>query len=144
MGRDPAALRARRELRTHQAAAKSVGFGSYWAPPVRRHRLRRPRRALVLGAFVVLVVALVVGVTAIRRRALHASLAESQAVPAAAPGLRIPAQIAPSTPGHVSTLRGLVDAATSLTADGEPVTLEPGGAFSVHILQGEQEIQLVA
>src|SRR5689334_16723752 len=141
MGRDPAALRARRELRTHRAAAKSVGFGSYWAPPKRRRR-PPPRRYVVLGALLVIGLGPLVGVTATRRRPLDASLAGTQTPSSGAPVLRIPTQIAPSTPGFVSTLRGLVDATSSLTADGESVALEPGGAFSVHILQGEQEVRL--
>ena len=52
--------------------------------------------------------------------------------------------IAPSVPGFVSTLRGLVDGATALTVDGEPVALEPGGAFSVYIAQGATAVELVA
>ena len=56
----------------------------------------------------------------------------------------VPEAIAPSVPGFVSTLRGLVDGATVLTVDGEPVALEPGGAFSVYIAQGATAVELVA
>jgi hypothetical protein len=44
----------------------------------------------------------------------------------------------------VTALRGLVDPGTSLTADGVPVTLEPGGAFSIYIPQGATAINLIA
>jgi hypothetical protein len=66
--------------------------------------------------------------------------------PAAAngPRLRVPARIAPSTPGHVTALRGLVDPGTSLTADGAPVPLEPGGAFTIYLPQRATEVHLLA
>ena len=63
---------------------------------------------------------------------------------AAGPQVWVPEAIAPSVPGFVNTLRGLVDGATVLTADGEPVALEPGGAFSVYIAQGATAVELVA
>ena len=62
----------------------------------------------------------------------------------AGPQVWVPASVAPSVPGFVSTLRGLVDGATALTVDGEPVALEPGGAFSAYIAQGATAIELVA
>ena len=62
----------------------------------------------------------------------------------AAPRLSVPSAVAPSVPGFVSTLRGLVDGAESLTVNGEPVAIEPGGAFTWLIAQGTPEIQLVA
>jgi hypothetical protein len=80
-----------------------------------------------------------------RDRGIQATVAAPRSVAsAAAPSLRVPPQIAPSTPGFVSTLRGLVDGAASLTANGEHVELEPGGAFTVHILQDVTKIRLVA
>ena len=56
----------------------------------------------------------------------------------------VPAAIAPSVPGFVSTLRGLTDGAASLTANGAPVALEPGGSFTMYIPQGTTEIRLAA
>ena len=56
----------------------------------------------------------------------------------------MPGSVAPSVPGFVSPLRGLVDGATVLSVDGAPVALEPGGAFSVHIAQGAPAVELVA
>jgi hypothetical protein len=65
-------------------------------------------------------------------------------VVAGGPRVWVPEAIAPSVPGFVSTLRGLVDGATALTADGAPVTIEPGGAFSVFVAQGATAVELVA
>ena len=62
----------------------------------------------------------------------------------ARPSISVPREISPSVPGFVSTLRGLVEGAATLTVNGEPVALEPGGAFTVHIAQGETHLQLVA
>jgi len=47
-------------------------------------------------------------------------------------------------PGSVSSLRGLADPASTLTANGEPVPLDAGGSFEVFIPQAWTEIQLVA
>ncbi len=44
----------------------------------------------------------------------------------------------------MSALRGLVDVGSSLTADGAPVTLEPGGAFTLYLPQGATEVHLLA
>ena len=52
--------------------------------------------------------------------------------------------IAPSVPGFVNSLRGLVDGTASLTANGEPVALEPGGAFTILIPQNTPEVRLLA
>ncbi len=52
--------------------------------------------------------------------------------------------IAPSVPGFVNSLRGLVDDTASLTANGEPVALEPGGAFTMLIPQDTTEVRLLA
>lgn len=62
----------------------------------------------------------------------------------AGPALSVPEAIAPSVPGFVSTLRGLVDGATSITANGEPVAIEPGGQFRMYIAQGVTQISLAA
>jgi hypothetical protein len=61
-------------------------------------------------------------------------------------GARImaPPEIRPSVPGFVSTLRGLVDGATSLTANGVPIEIEPGGQFRVHLAQGLTGLTLAA
>ena len=49
------------------------------------------------------------------------------------PRVMVPQAIAPSVPGFVNSLRGLVDNTASLTANGQPVALEPGGAFTILI-----------
>lgn len=50
----------------------------------------------------------------------------------------------PSTPGDVSTLRGIADGAVSLTANGEPIALQPGGLFRIHLPQGLNALRLSA
>ena len=60
------------------------------------------------------------------------------------PKVMVPAAIAPSVPGFVSTLRGLTDGAATLTANGAPVAIEPGGSFTMYIPQGTTEVRLVA
>ena len=55
-----------------------------------------------------------------------------------------PRPMTPSVPGFVSTLRGLVDNTSALSANGAPVALEPGGAFTIYIPQGTTEVRLVA
>ena len=73
-----------------------------------------------------------------------ASPATPDAAGGAGPQLLVPDAIAQSVPGFVSTLRGLVDGAVSVTADGAPVTIEPGGQFRMYIPQGVTEIRLAA
>jgi len=79
----------------------------------------------------------------------RAAPVEPVGVPAAsvatrAPVLHVPAAVSPSVPGYVNALRGLVDDAVSVTADGAPLTIEPGGAFTMLIPQGTTEIRLAA
>ena len=60
------------------------------------------------------------------------------------PRVMVPQAIAPSSPGFVNSLRGLVDNTSSLTANGQPVALEPGGAFTILIPQNTPEVRLLA
>jgi hypothetical protein len=60
------------------------------------------------------------------------------------PEMSIPQQIVPSVPGFVNSLRGIVSGAASLTANGEPVELDAGGGFAIHIPQSWTEVKLVA
>ena len=117
-------------------------------PLQRRSSLRPPRdrrTPWLVGAGVAVVAA--GGVLAARTlgdRQLEATLDPDVASSPSAPRVMVPAAIAPSVPGFVSTLRGLTDNATALTANGQPVPLEPGGAFTMYIPQGTPEIRLLA
>jgi len=78
-----------------------------------------------------------------------ALLGETEGIDAAyvapPPRLAVPDAVPPSVPGFVSTLRGLVDGSpTGLTANGAPLPIEPGGAFTMLIPQGTTEIRLAA
>jgi len=68
----------------------------------------------------------------------------SDAAPAAGAKIMVPAEIRSSQPGHVSTLRGMVDDAQSLSANGMPMQIEPGGQFRIYIPQGLTSIELAA
>jgi hypothetical protein len=60
------------------------------------------------------------------------------------PALQAPAAIGPGTPEQPAIVRGLVDGAATLTANGQPVTIEAGGAFTVPVASGTTTIALVA
>ncbi|MBA3286736.1 MAG: hypothetical protein H0U21_01750 [Acidimicrobiia bacterium] len=62
----------------------------------------------------------------------------------AGPVLSVPRQIISSVPGRVTVLRGLADNAVSLSANGSPVELEPGGQFRVFVPQATTAIELEA
>ena len=113
-----------------------------WTNPPRR---RGPRRSwLAIGALVVVAIGGGVLVYRTLRSAdIDASLAAGPGA-STGPKVMVPVAIAPSVPGFVSTLRGLTDGAVSLTANGAPVALEPGGSFTMYIPQGTTEIRLTA
>ena len=52
------------------------------------------------------------------------------------PLLMVPAAVLGTTPARPAFVRGLVDGAVALSANGQPVTLEPGGAFTVPVAPG--------
>ena len=111
-----------------------------WTNPPRR---RGPRRSwLVAAAAIVAVGGGVLAFRALRSSGIDASFGTGPA--ASGPKVMVPAAIAPSVPGFVSTLRGLTDGAATLTANGAPVAIEPGGSFTMYIPQGTTEIHLVA
>ena len=60
------------------------------------------------------------------------------------PSLMVPAAVPVSTQQRPTVLRGLVDGAASLTADGRPVTIEPGGAFTVQVAIDAAAVTLLA
>lgn len=60
------------------------------------------------------------------------------------PHLMVPAQFSAPTGPEPGVLRGLVDNAAALTANGQSVVLEPGGAFTVPVPPGTTEVALVA
>ena len=83
----------------------------------------------------------IVAFRALERPGIDATVASGVATP---PRVMVPRGIAPSVPGFVSSLRGLVDNTATLTANGSPVALEAGGAFTILIPQGTAEVRLVA
>lgn len=60
------------------------------------------------------------------------------------PQFMVANSVRPSTAGDVSTLRGIADGAVSLTANGEPIELQAGGLFRIHLPQGLTALQLSA
>ena len=112
-----------------------VGIGSLRTSDDRRRRRgrRRRRRRRAAALAVLVVVAAAVLVTVLVRRAAPV---EPVGVPAAsvatrAPVLHVPAAVSPSVPGFVNTLAGSSTGPCPLTADGAPLTIEPGGAFTM-------------
>ena len=113
-----------------------------WSAPPRR---RGPRWSWLVVAAVA-VIAIGGGVLVyrtVRSDGIEAGFAEAPSAPTG-PRVMVPAAITPSVPGFVSTLRGLTDGAASLTANGAPVAIEPGGSFTMYIPQGTTEIRLTA
>ena len=62
----------------------------------------------------------------------------------AAPSFMVPAAVPVPTADRPTVLRGLVDGAAALTANGQAVVLEPGGAFTVHVAPGMTAVALAA
>ncbi len=62
----------------------------------------------------------------------------------AGPRLMVPAQVLDPADGQPVSVRGLVDSASSMTANGQPVPLDPGGAFTLEVPAGTAEIALEA
>jgi hypothetical protein len=83
-------------------------------------------------------------VRSVTRVTLTGTVAANELLSVVGPQLSVPREMAPSLPGRVMTLRGLVDGAVSLTANDEPVELDSGGGFAVHIPQAWTEVRLVA
>ena len=114
----------------------------------RRTRFRRSRftgAAWVLAAVIVLILAgggVFLYRTMNQPAELIGSLASVEGF--AGPTVRAPAEIVPTVPGYVSTLRGLTDDAVSLTANGEGVQLDEGGGFALYLLPEWTEVRLVA
>jgi hypothetical protein len=148
MIRDQDVLDPRRVPRyTSPRAARS-------APARQRRPLpdrRRPARArhgngrlVAAGVLVAIAVAGIVTVRSVTRPDFDGAVAADDVVSVVGPRLSVPDEMMPSVPGQVMTLRGLADGAVSLTANGEPVELDSGGGFAVHIPQAWKEVRLVA
>lgn len=60
------------------------------------------------------------------------------------PTIMVPTEMSAATGPDPETLRGLVDDATTLTANGLNIPLEPGGAFTVFVPTGTDAVDLVA
>jgi hypothetical protein len=124
--------------------------------PVRQRRpmpeRRRPSRRHGNGPLLVaglLVVAALGGVAAVRTLSgpdLQGALIGQGdgGAPGGGPRMSIPKEIVPSVPGFVNTLRGFTDGAVSLTANGDPVELDAGGGFTVHLPQAWTDVRLEA
>lgn len=63
---------------------------------------------------------------------------------ATGPALLVPAAVPAPTAQRPTVLRGLVDDAVAMTANGQPITLEPGGAFTIPVAASITEVVLVA
>jgi hypothetical protein len=114
-------------------------------PDRRRPARRNDNLRLLVAALVA--VALLGGLLAVRsitRVTLTGTVRAAEVVNVAGPRLSVPSEMAPSVPGRVMTLRGLVDGAAKLTANGDPVELDGGGGFAVHIPQSWSRVRLVA
>jgi hypothetical protein len=114
-------------------------------PDRRRTRYRRGNARLVVAAVLVLVA--VVGVASVRSATgpdIDGVIAANRVARVVGPRVSVPREILPSVPGRVMTLRGIADGAVSLTANGEPVEVDSGGGFSVHLPQAWTEVRLVS
>ena len=60
------------------------------------------------------------------------------------PALLVPAAVPIPTAARPTILRGLSDATVAITANGQSITIEPGGAFSVPVAADVREVALVA
>ncbi len=109
---------------------------------------RRPDRRVHLLLGVGIAAAVVGGVVVYQRGIATPSIdvvvAGGAEGGAAEPTLTVPVSVSPSVPGFVSALRGLTDGAVGVTANGESVALDAGGAFQVLIPQAWTEVRLVA
>lgn len=135
-----------RSVDSEHGRGRGLERAPYQAPSVRSGAVHRPRRVWPVAAgFVVAALAAIAGAVSLRPDRAPSEAAPGTAPPTATvPRLSVPSAVAPSVPGFVSTLRGLVDGAATLTANGEQVTIEPGGAFTWLIAQGTPQIDLAA
>jgi hypothetical protein len=62
----------------------------------------------------------------------------------AGPTVHAPAQVRAPRGGRLATLRGMVDDAVSLEANGQPIEIEEGGTFTIDFPTGIPRIELVA
>ena len=147
MIRDQDVLDPRRAPRyTSARAARTAPTRQRRPMPDRRRPVRRNDNLRLLVAALV-AVALLGGLLAVRsitRVTLTGTVLADEVVNVAGPRMSVPREMAPSVPGRVMTLRGLVDGAATMTANGDPVELDGGGGFAVHIPQAWSEVRLVA
>ncbi|MFV0307544.1 MAG: putative glycoside hydrolase [Desertimonas sp.] len=114
-------------------------------PRRRRHRRRPSARFLAVALLVVAAGGALLMRTLAERDLRAATITPTDASDALlGPDTLVVKAISPSTPGHVSTLRGIADGATELRANGEPIALQPGGLFRIHLPQGLTALQLTA
>jgi hypothetical protein len=137
--RSPVDLRGHRSVRARSGRRDPWGRSPRWSG-----RGRFDGRLVAIAAVVAIGVASIAAFALLHGRGGDPTTAPPPTTAPAGPRVLTPARVGPSTPGHVNALRGLVDPGTSLTADGAPVTLEVGGAFTIYIPQGATEIHLLA
>ena len=114
-------------------------------PDRRRRTQSRGTLKVVLAGGIV--VAAVVGIAVVRsslRQDFTGVVAADEVESVVGPRLSVPREMMPSVPGRVMTLRGLADGAVSMTANGDPVELDSGGGFAVHVPQSWTEVRIVA
>jgi len=114
--------------------------------PERRRPVRRndTLRLIVAALLAVALIGTLMALRSVTRVELTGSVLEEQVVSVNGPRLSVPQEMVPSEPGFVNTLRGLSDGAVRLRANGEPVELDAGGGFAVHIPQDWKKVKLVA
>jgi hypothetical protein len=110
----------------------------------RRAQSRGTVKVVLAGGLVVAAVAGIAVVRSALRKEFTAVVSADEVESVVGPRLSVPREMMPSVPGRVMTLRGLADGAVSMTANGDPVELDSGGGFAVHIPQSWTEVRLVA
>jgi hypothetical protein len=114
-------------------------------PDRRRPRYRRGNGRFVAAAVLAAItLAGIVTVRSVTRPDFDRVVAADEVLSVNGPRLSVPRELVPSEPGFVNTLRGLADGAVRLRANGEPVELDSGGGFAVHIPQSWTKVRLVA
>ena len=114
-------------------------------PDRRRTRYERGNGRFVAAAVLAAItLAGIVTVRSVTRPDFDRVIAADEVLSVNGPRLSVPSEMVPSEPGFVNTLRGLADGAVRLRANGDPVELDSGGGFAVHIPQSWTKVRLVA
>ena len=148
MIRDQDVLDPRRVPRyTSPRAARSAPTRQRRPLPDRRRPARAHRgngRFVAVAVLAAITLAGIVTVRSVTRPDFDRVVAADEVLSVNGPRVSVPREMVPSEPGFVNTLRGLADGAVRLRANGEPVELDSGGGFAVHIPQSWTKVRLVA